>query len=708
MSNPYYTFPVGEEKADGETITAAYFNGQFDEIETGFDGVYTAVIDLTDSSDVRLESFGAAGDGVTDDAADIQAAIDSGAPIIRGSNKTYKVNSKLTLRSNLVLKDMTLDFSSLTALDGSFRICVKAAGSGIVDSSVLASNAVAKTYSVTVSTGEGSKFAAGDYVLLASEDLYNYPSASVKRGEIKQVQAVVGDVVSFREAIYEGYTTANTAKLNKLSMLSNIVLDNVKIIGTNTENNANVGFSANYVNGLVVRNGSFKDIDLYELALYNVVNFDVAANQYDGVRYTGTGTAFYGIALFNCTQWGTVRANRGEELRHLVVTSSSGSYYGQPYFIAICHNVMRNAMAGDGYASWAYENHGFGRFITWANNLADSCHTGINLEKGDQVVVGNILKNCRISGINIDTEGREMQNILIANNLIGTVTQESPSGLLFGISLLTSASQVRENILITGNILHGFSFSGRSDFGLRIYPASGNAKGCVISNNIIQNDGAYESTDYGLYLEQGGWIVRGNTFKDYERAIALVASAADNTTIQGNDFSVTSIASTQAQISAAANNCIIVHNIFRNVYRSIANTGTGNIIHGNSEIAATSPVTDAGTSSVWAETTVPRRGSVTIASGSATLPKALASVGIVQLDTEAAAASDDLDTITAGYDGQVIVLKTANSARDVVVKDGTGNLKTNGDFTLSHTDDRMMLICDGTSWFELSRSDNNT
>ena len=46
MSNPYYTLPVGEEKADGETITAAYFNGQFNEIETGFDGVDTDITAL--------------------------------------------------------------------------------------------------------------------------------------------------------------------------------------------------------------------------------------------------------------------------------------------------------------------------------------------------------------------------------------------------------------------------------------------------------------------------------------------------------------------------------------------------------------------------------------------------------------------------------------------------------------------------------------
>jgi pectate lyase len=79
-----------------------------------------------------------------------------------------------------------------------------------------------------------------------------------------------------------------------------------------------------------------------------------------------------------------------------------------------------------------------------------------------------------------------------------------------------------------------------------------------------------------------------------------------------------------------------------------------------------------------------------------------------RLDTEAAAATDDLDTINGGSDGDLIILSTTNSARDVVVKDGTGNLVLAGDFTLSTTSDRIKLIYDSTlsAWVELSRSDN--
>ena len=92
---------------------------------------------------------------------------------------------------------------------------------------------------------------------------------------------------------------------------------------------------------------------------------------------------------------------------------------------------------------------------------------------------------------------------------------------------------------------------------------------------------------------------------------------------------------------------------------------------------------------------------LTIASGAVTVTQ-----GFHTIDTESDAATDDLDTINGGLTGDVIVLKSAADARDPTLKDGTGNLALAGDFTLSDTDDTIMLIYDGTSWCEISRSDN--
>jgi len=77
-----------------------------------------------------------------------------------------------------------------------------------------------------------------------------------------------------------------------------------------------------------------------------------------------------------------------------------------------------------------------------------------------------------------------------------------------------------------------------------------------------------------------------------------------------------------------------------------------------------------------------------------------------RIDTQADAASDDLDTISATGSGAILVLKAENTARSVVLKDGTGNLKLAGDCTLDNTEDTIVLFYDGSNWLELCRSNN--
>lgn len=77
------------------------------------------------------------------------------------------------------------------------------------------------------------------------------------------------------------------------------------------------------------------------------------------------------------------------------------------------------------------------------------------------------------------------------------------------------------------------------------------------------------------------------------------------------------------------------------------------------------------------------------------------------IDTEGGAATDNLDTINGGTDGDILILRSANAARDTTVKDGTGNLNIAGDFTFTTPTDVIMLIYNGATWFEISRSDNS-
>ncbi len=93
---------------------------------------------------------------------------------------------------------------------------------------------------------------------------------------------------------------------------------------------------------------------------------------------------------------------------------------------------------------------------------------------------------------------------------------------------------------------------------------------------------------------------------------------------------------------------------------------------------------------------------LTIAAGAVTATQSSHTI-----DTESDAATDDLDTINGGNNGDFLYVSAANAARTVVFKDGTGNLRLAGDFSANHSDDMLVLQKRGGNWLEISRSDNS-
>ena len=74
------------------------------------------------------------------------------------------------------------------------------------------------------------------------------------------------------------------------------------------------------------------------------------------------------------------------------------------------------------------------------------------------------------------------------------------------------------------------------------------------------------------------------------------------------------------------------------------------------------------------------------------------------IDTQADAATDDLDTINGGEDGEIIIIRAENAARTVVVKHGADNIQLKGaqDLPLLDQTQLLMLRYDGSNWVEIS------
>lgn len=95
--------------------------------------------------------------------------------------------------------------------------------------------------------------------------------------------------------------------------------------------------------------------------------------------------------------------------------------------------------------------------------------------------------------------------------------------------------------------------------------------------------------------------------------------------------------------------------------------------------------------------------SATISSGAISITSSFVSV-----DTEGAAASDDLDTINGGADGMLLVLCQTNTARDVTVKNNTGNVRCGTDLAFNTTSDAAIFVYRASNggWKKIGNASN--
>jgi hypothetical protein len=97
-------------------------------------------------------------------------------------------------------------------------------------------------------------------------------------------------------------------------------------------------------------------------------------------------------------------------------------------------------------------------------------------------------------------------------------------------------------------------------------------------------------------------------------------------------------------------------------------------------------------------------GTKTIASGSISVT---GEGSRIQVDTEGGAATDSLTGITGGVAGQILLIRTVSSARDVTVVDGGTLFLAGSNFVMGTVDCVLFLMCIGAdNWVEISRSTN--
>lgn len=327
--------------------------------------------------------------------------------------------------------------------------------------------------------------------------------------------------------------------------------------------------------------------------------------------------------------------------------------------------------------------------VVAGNTFRNTQHVGVTCElfTQDLSISGNTFDNLE-QGVKIERLGGTCFDISVTGNTFKNLTLPTANNLqglrvtFTGNTCIDCAGSGAD--MGTEGVCSGNTFlrCGDAPSNTSVIRATGSQSDVVISNNLI-----IDSRWRGIEVNGSDCVCSDNRVKNAaDRCISVTGTNAivsNNRTTGGTFGLLLNSSATGAVLSA--NNCSGA---------SSANYSIDNAARFSSFIA---------------DSNIGYSGDTftqTIAAGVITAPRAQNAVIVV--DTEGAAAADDLDSINTtggGYVGQTIVLRSANIARAVTVKDGA-QLRLAGDFILNNPNDALTLVWIGSQWYETSRSDN--
>ena len=356
---------------------------------------------------------------------------------------------------------------------------------------------------------------------------------------------------------------------------------------------------------------------------------------------------------------------------------------------------------------------------------------GINISQDNVLCEGNSIDDFDLYGVEVDAD--DLDNIVINGN---TIRGDGTTSGNVGVRLRPNGT----SFTVTSNDVEGV------DDGVHIRPTSGTMKGTNCGHNTIQARRYCYQINPGTTVENlsiaheilladdaaaTGFEILGTAVSDIHISDITYGSGVTpfNVSTEPTVATTTAKVVVTGDIAEAANSFLTVTSneleVTGNVTGNVTGDLTGSVTGGNSDTLACGDVAwSRGAANKWnTADDVDLDGTLEVAgvstlTGSAVLGAMLrltktsttmssnaftVSTSWHELDGEGAA-NDQLDTINGGAEGDVLIL-TAVTGRTITVSDGSGNLELDtASFSLVGTNSTMVLMYDGTNWLEVSRS----
>jgi hypothetical protein len=641
--------------------------------------------------------WGAVANGVQDCTTAFNAAAVRGGHIVVPGGR-YLLTSQVTVEANShwdMARDAILDFSTSPATTIFFF------GTGTEDTAnTLTSNGVEGTNTVTITSA--TVYANGDLVRISSATLFDSFSTSVAIGEINQVNVAVGTTVTLETKLKGTYTTAATATISRIHPLKNLHISGGQFIGGGTldpfgADLDHTGIAIYLGDNILIEGSTFYRCDIKGIWLRDTINSQVRNCKFEEAM---NDSQAYGVSVDNACQEVLITNNHFRSMRHAFSQNNSGATRGIPRRIIFSHNtVYDSAKSRAGGGGDAIDTHTAAEDIHILYNLMyEASGQGINFECRSGSIVGNKIYGAWDNGIAYHNESDLTGSILIQGN---EVHNAGGAGIKVTTPIRGSLANVGSAI-VTGNRVVSPGATGIWINNATLQPAQ--VRGVVLSDNLVE--GCVTGSSILLDTIQYSSVI-GNII--HEPVILSTYNIRLNDckycTVQSN---IIRLLPAQASAGGIYINSTVASASEQVIVRD-------NIVSGPDPVGSRGIFLDADSANVrifgnsFEGTTTPYNTDYTtriIAAGVVTISGDCG--GSLNIDTEGAAAADDLDTITGGFEQQLLVLRTLTATRDVTIKHNTGNIRLDGatDKILGSAVDSITLIKRGGTWQQVAYSNN--
>lgn len=551
---------------------------------------------------INVKDHGAVGNGVTDDAAAFQAAVDYmvvNGGIVTVPDGHYKINTEINCQTFAKGKNCSIVGIGRVLLDFSEKI-TKTSGFDIGTSST----ALASGAAITEDIARGDKsitcdldVVRGDIIQIYSTDSWGGVNLEIYKRELACVLSVAAGVIYLDRGVYDSYDKTTTVIVKQNS--SKFTLANIDFLGN--PNVECIGLTARNFKDIRLDDCNFSGFYTANVSLYDIYGGIIRNNNLSNSIRDGYG---YGLALSLCQDL-LVERNVISDCRHCIMMGTTSRS------VLIQGNYLTPT---DGHIS-PLDNHESCEYVTMRDNFIWG--GGILLRGLNNNIINNTIYNTvNGTGIEIQVYGypnRTNQFLNITGNRIIPAGGSS----MFGLKIsFTNSNDTIDKVTIANNI---FETGESSVYISAAADKTGNSIGTLLFDGnhfiVTGNNPVFQFDTFGE-LTYENIIVNGGRIKSPHNGLSIHCSSGsgnlylNNVVIETIGIPVTTseltnifikschVKSNQYLNLSCSSSVVLQNNILENMIKGgiKINVGVATYTHGgNVKINCTGDVENAAT-----------------------------------------------------------------------------------------------------------------